>query len=247
MNEATLKVVCGDEQRQDDAGDGEHRRGENGDRRREVAELGKQHAEDQRQRQQQHAQQIVEGFLLLLVGAAVLHAHGGGQMQAGDGLLDPGHCLSEVRALEAAGDNDELLQVFAADLVLRRQLLDVGQRAEGRGVAGSAVEDGVLDRVERGARLVAEAHANGVGAAVRDQRIGGRDAVENRGRIFGDFSRREAEARRDDGIDLEVGGRAADGVVDAVLDIDHAVDFADGVAHPGAELAPAVPDRLRRA
>ena len=90
---------AGDQQRQDDAGDGEHRRGENGDGRGEVAELGEQHAEDQRQRQQQHAQQIAKGFLLLLVGAAVLDAHRGGQMQAGDGLLDLGHAACPGRSL----------------------------------------------------------------------------------------------------------------------------------------------------
>ena len=83
-----------------DAGDGEHRRGENRDRRGEVAELGEQHAEDQRQRQHQHPQQVVEGFLLLLVGAAVLHAHRGGQMQAGDCLLHLRHRRAQVGALQ---------------------------------------------------------------------------------------------------------------------------------------------------
>ena len=65
--------------------------------------------------------------------------------------------------------------------------------------------------------LVAKAHADGVGTAVGNQRIVGGNAIENGRRIFGNFGRREAEARRNDGIDLEVGGRAADGVVDAIL------------------------------
>ena len=35
--------------------------------------------------------------------------------------------------------------------------------------------------------FVAEAHANGVRAAVGDERIGGGDAIENGGGVFGDF------------------------------------------------------------
>ena len=63
---------------------------ENGDGCGEVAEFSEQHAEDQRQREQQHLQQIVEGLLLFLVGATVLDAHRRGQMQACDSLLDLG-------------------------------------------------------------------------------------------------------------------------------------------------------------
>ena len=117
----------------------------------------------------------------------------------------------------SAGDHDKPLQIFAANFVLRRQLLDVGQRAERGRVARGAVEDGVLDGVERAAVLVAQAHADGVGAAVGDERIGGGDAVEDRGCILRDLGGRKAHARGDDGIDLEVGGRPADGVFDAVL------------------------------
>ena len=39
-----------------------------------------------------------------------------------------------------------------------------------------------------------------------------------------------------DGVDLEVGGGAADGVVDAVLDVDDAGDLLDGGRDAGAEL-----------
>ena len=103
-----------------------------------------------------------------------------GRCRRVDGLpglwLDGG---AEVGAFEAAGDDDEALQVFAADLVLRRKLLDGGERAERGGVAGGAVEDSVLDGVERGAMFVAEADADGVGAAVGDERIVGGEAVED--------------------------------------------------------------------
>ena len=112
----------------------------------------------------------------------------------------------------------------------------MGQRAERGEMAGGAVEDGVLDGVERGARAVGEADADGVGAAVGDERGVGGDAVEDGGGVLGDLGGGEAEARGEHGVDLEVGGGAADGVVDAVLDVDDAVDLADGVGDARAEL-----------
>ena len=113
--------------------------------------------------------------------------------------------------------------------------VDVGQRAEDGGVPVSWIEDGVFDGVERGAVSSPEADADGVGAAVGDERIGGGHAVEDGGRVFGDLRGGEAEAGGDGGIDLEVGGRAADGVFDSVLNVDHAFDLADGVADARAE------------
>ena len=84
--------------------------------------------------------------------------------------------------------------------------------------------------------LVAKAHADGVRAAVGNHGIVGFDAVEDGGRVLGNFLGRKAEARRNDGIDLKVGSRAADGVVDAILHVGDAFDFADGVADLRPEL-----------
>ena len=53
-----------------------------------------------------------------------------------DGGCDLRHGGAEVGAFEAAGDGDELLQIFAEDLILRRELRDLGERAERGGVAG---------------------------------------------------------------------------------------------------------------
>ncbi len=100
---------------------------ENGDRRREVAELGQQHTENQRQREQQHTQQIVKGLLLLLIRAAVFDTYVGWQMQVGHSLLNLRHSGAKIGAFEAPGNDDLLLQVLAANFVLRRQLLDVCQ------------------------------------------------------------------------------------------------------------------------
>ena len=50
------------------------------------------------------------------------------------------HGGAEVGAFEAAGDGDHLLEVFAEDFVLRRELLDVGERAEGGHFAGAELK-----------------------------------------------------------------------------------------------------------
>src|ERR1700684_2118149 len=178
----------------------------------------------------------MERWLLFLPGAAVLDAHARGKVEIGDGFLDAGDGGAEVGAFEAAGDSDELLKVFAEDFVLRGQLLDVGEGAEGGHFAGGAEEDGVLDSVEGSAMGVVEEDADGVGAAVLDEGLRGGQAVEYGGGVGGDFGSGESVARRDARVDLEGGGGAADGVVDAVFDVDDAGDFGDGVANARSEL-----------
>ena len=56
-------------------------------------------------------------------------------------------------AFEPSSDDDELLEIFAANLVLRRKLGDFGDGAERGGVAASGVEDGVLDGRQREVRV----------------------------------------------------------------------------------------------
>ena len=149
-----------------------------------------------------------------------------GRWRSATVFLHAGHGRAEVGAFKAAGDGDELLEVFAEDFVLGRELLDVGERAEGGHFASGAEEDGVLDGVEGSAMGVVEADADGVGAAVLNEGLRGGQAIEDRGRVGGDFGGGESHARGDAGIDLEGGGGAADGVVDAVFDVDDAGDFA---------------------
>ncbi len=121
----------GDEQGQDDAGDGEDGAGEDGDGGGEVAELREQDAEDEHEGEEEDAEEFVEGLLLLLVGAAVLDADGGGRCRPSTVALDLGDGGAEVGAFEAAGDDDELLEIFAEDLVLRRQLGDLWRASRG--------------------------------------------------------------------------------------------------------------------
>src|SRR6185437_14096471 len=112
----------------------------------------------------------------------------------------------------------------------------LGQRAQIRQLAGRAVEDSVLDGFERSPRFLAKTDAHGIRTTIRDQRIGCSDAVKNGRGVLGDFGRSEAEAAGDARVDLEIRGGAADRVFDAVLDIDHARNFADGVANAWTEL-----------
>ena len=77
-------------------------------------------------------QQIAEGLLLLLVGAAVFDADDGGRCMSCDGAAEP-CCMAVPRsdAFEAAGDDDQALQVFAANFVLRRKLRDLARVSRG--------------------------------------------------------------------------------------------------------------------
>ena len=84
--------------------------------------------------------------------------------------------------------------------------------------------------------LLIQAHADGVGTAVGDERIGSGDSVKNRRSVEGNLARGKAEAGSHLRIDIEVGGRDADGVIDSVFDFDNSGNLADGVAHARTEL-----------
>ena len=87
-------------------------------------ELEEQHEEDQHQRQQQHDDEIAERFLLLLVGAAVLHANRRRQLQIVDRLLHGRHARPQVDAFQPRRHFDVALQVLAQDFGLAGQLVD---------------------------------------------------------------------------------------------------------------------------
>ena len=95
-------------------------------------------------------------------------------------------------------------------------------------MAGRGVEDGVLEGVERGPAGLRQAHTDGVRATVGDDGVVGGQAVEDGGGVLGDFGGGEAEARGECWVDVEVGCRAGDGVVDAILGVDDAFDLPDG-------------------
>ena len=99
--------------------------GEAGDGGGEVAKLREQDAEDECEREDENAQQVVEGLLLLLVGAAVFDTDAGRNMEALDGGLHLLHGGAQVRAFEATGDSDETLKVLSEYLVLCGKLRDL--------------------------------------------------------------------------------------------------------------------------
>ena len=104
-------------------------------------------------------------------------------MQAGHGLPDLGHGAAEVGAFKMSGNDDELLQVFAEDFVLRRHCWMSASEPR-LAVCPEALLKTVFWMASSEARVLAQANADRVGAAVGDQRIGRRNAVENRGRVF---------------------------------------------------------------
>ena len=65
-----------------------------------------------------------------------MNPHAGRQVQRGDRSLHALDAGAEIGAFEAAGDGDVALQIFAANLLLAGGVLDGGERAEGRGLAG---------------------------------------------------------------------------------------------------------------
>ena len=95
-------------------------------------------------------------------------------------------------------------------------------------MAGGAVEHGVLYGVEGGPICLWEACAYRVGSAIGDERNRREQTFDNGTRIDGDFLGSEAEPGGGGGIDSEDGGRTAEGVVDAVLHVDHTFLGLDG-------------------
>ena len=101
-----VEAGSGEQQREDDTADREHGGDQDGEGCGEVAELGKQDAEDQRERERENQKQIRKGLPLLLVGAAVFHANARGKVHGGDPGLHLPDRRAEVRSFEAAGDDD---------------------------------------------------------------------------------------------------------------------------------------------
>src|SRR6266481_20570 len=76
--------------------------------------------------------------------------------------------------------------------------------------------------------IVAEANANGVRTSVLDDTVLDRYTLNDGAGIGGDLLRGEAEARGDGRVDAKRGGGTADGVLDAVEDIDDSLLLFDG-------------------
>src|SRR5262249_19194225 len=110
--------------------------------------------------------------------AAIFDMYRRRQVKLVDRLPDFGDGRAEIGAFEIGGDDDVPLQVFAADLVLRGELFDIGQGAQGSGVARGTIEDGIANGVKRKARLIAKAHPNRILPALGDEWSGNMNTVE---------------------------------------------------------------------
>ncbi len=73
-----------------------------------VRKFGEQHTKDQDQRKSEFFRELGEGFLLFLVGAAILQADGVGQVKRVDSGLNALDGGAEVRAFKTAGDDNPL-------------------------------------------------------------------------------------------------------------------------------------------
>ena len=167
MNDDTLKVVRVTSSAKKHTRRRENRGRQNRDRRGERSELEEQHKKDQHDREHQHGRQIAERLLLFLVGAAVLDADRGRQLQVGDGLLHRRDAGAHVDALEPRGHFDEALQVLAEDFGLPGLLVDRRRASRAWPSSVRAHEHRVAHRLERAARADGEAHAQRIGAVVR--------------------------------------------------------------------------------
>src|ERR1700704_5986805 len=76
--------------------------------------------------------------------------------------------------------------------------------------------------------IIAEANADRVWTAVLDDTVLDRYALNDCAGVVSDLLRGEAEARGDGWIDAKGGGGTADGVLDAVEDVDDSGLFFDG-------------------
>ena len=169
-------------------------------------------------------------------------------MHAGDRLLHRLHALAEADAFETAGHRDVPLQILAADFGLagfdpeiappnpasrffRWKLMII---VFGSGRATSARSSG------KRTRIVYE-------RPVDDHRRGGGLALQNRAGIQFDFLRRETGARGDHRIHVHHERRAADGVLDAVLDVFDDRNFLDPCRRLSAPTVSAARDSGRTA
>ena len=117
-------------------------------------------------------------------------------MQPIDRLLHRRNPAAQFGAFQSGGYRDVALQILAADFRLAGDFGNVGQCANSGGLARAAYQGRIADGVERGAGLLGEAHTNGVGTAIGNQRITRRQAIENGGRVLRNLSWSEAKPGR---------------------------------------------------
>src|SRR5437667_4896127 len=168
----------------------------------------------------------MKGTLLLLISASVFHSDCSGNVQARDHLLHLRDAAAQAPAFQSRSDRNHTLQVLASDLCLSRKFDNHGQSAEGGGVSSAAYQQRVAHRFEGCPAGRGTTNSEGVSAIVGDDRRWSGFSLENCCGIYCDLFRRETGSRRNRGINLKSNGGSADGVVDAVEQVDHSLDAA---------------------
>ncbi len=158
----------------------------------------------------------------------------GRDVHAGHGLLHQIHPRPQAHAFEPARNRNPSLQILAKNFGLPSFILELSQRADGGGLAGGAAgDDGVLDLIQRRVSVLWKTDANRVGMVVDNHRRRRRFALKNRTGIQFDLLGSKTRARGNHRIDGDHNRRSADGVLDPVFHIHHALDLLDLVGDLG--------------
>src|SRR5205823_8037466 len=126
---------------------------------------------------------------------AIFHANRRWQVQIINGLLYRGRSAAQVSAFETPCNRNVALQVFAANLSLRRQFGYRRQRSESSRAPTATGKQRVAHRFKRRTIPRRKAHPNRIGSVVVHHRSGGGFAFEDGGGIGSDFFRRESGPR----------------------------------------------------
>ena len=139
--------------------------------------------------------------------------------------------MPQVDILEARGYLCVALQIVAADFGFSGNLFHLGERPDGRRLAGAAYEHGLADGVEVLADGLRKAYADGIRAVVDHYGSGGRLTLQHGAGIQFHFLRRKSGARRHYLVNVEHGGGTAVGVFHAVDHVHHAINLFHRVGH----------------
>src|ERR1700687_6255222 len=123
-------------------------------------------------------------------------------MEIIDSLLNGGDAAAKIRALQASGDLNYTLKIFAPNFRLSGFANEGCQRAERGRTAGGTGHERIAQAVEQRTALLGETDADRIGAIIENYGRCRRLASQYGGGVQSDFLRREARAGSDGGAYL---------------------------------------------